>query len=71
VADKNGDLAGPAQKYVGRVKVGGGPVPIQRWQSPYLRSDRDRPFGAEGTDLRPERKEHQKSPPPNTRDPSK
>lgn len=69
-APNNGDLAAPAQKYVGKVEVGGGPVPIQRWQAPYLRSDRDRPLGAEGVDLHPERKQNQKTPPPNTRDPA-
>jgi hypothetical protein len=68
MAKKNGrDFAGPAQKYVGRVKVDGGPVPLQRWQRPYTRADHDRPLGAEGVDLHPERPEHQGGTPPKTR----
>lgn len=61
------DFAGPAQKYTGKVKIDSGPVPITRWQRPYTRAERDRPFGAEGVDLRPERRERQTEPPPNTR----
>lgn len=61
------DFAGPAQQYAGQVKIDAGPVPIQRWQRPYTRAEHDRPLGAEGVDLRPERPEHQSAPPPKTR----
>ena len=40
------DFASPGRKYTGKLKVGGGPVPIQRW------SDRDRKSAYE--DLRGE-----------------
>ena len=60
-------FAAPGDKYSGRVKIGGGPVPIERWQRPLLRAVRDRPLGPEGTDLRAERPEHQSAPPPGTR----
>jgi len=63
----NKSFAAPAQKFVGKVQIDGGPVPITRWQRPYTRAERDRPFGAEGVDLRPERVEHQTEPPPHTR----
>lgn len=63
----NGDLSAPAQKYVGKLQIDGGPVPITRWQRPYTRAERDRPLGAEGVDLRPERRERQTAPPPHTR----
>jgi hypothetical protein len=61
------DFAAPARKYTGRVQIDSGPVPITRWQRPYTRAERDRPLGAEGVDLRPERVEHQTTPPPHTR----
>ena len=61
------DFSAPAQKYAGRIKIDSGPVPITRWQRPYTRAERDRPLGAEGVDLRPERREHQTEPPPHTR----
>lgn len=61
------DFAGPAKKYAGRVQIDSGPVPITRWQRPYTRAERDRPLGAEGVDLRPERAERQRTPPPGTR----
>jgi hypothetical protein len=54
-APNNGDLAAPAQKYVGRMQVGGGIVPFQRWSRAYTREDRDRKFGSQGIDLRAER----------------
>lgn len=60
-------FAAPAQKYAGQVKIDAGPVPIQRWRSPYYRADRDRLLGAEGVDLRGERMEKQTAPPPHTR----
>lgn len=61
------DFAAPAQRYVGKLSIDSGPVPITRWQRPYTRAERDRKFGAEGVDLRPERVEHQTTPPPHTR----
>lgn len=61
-------LSEEASKYAGKIKIGGGPVPLQRIQRPYLRIDRDRPLGAEGVDLHPERPAHQKpEPAPGTR----
>jgi len=42
------DFAAPGRKYTGKIKVGGGPVPIMRW------SDRDRASASE--DLRGEEK---------------
>jgi hypothetical protein len=56
-------FAQPAQKYVGKVETLGGPVPLGQWHRPYVRKERDRPYGAEGKDLRPEREEIQSSPP--------
>jgi hypothetical protein len=61
------NFASAAQKYAGQVKIDSGPVPLQRWQRPYTRAEHDRPLGAEGVDLRPERPEQQTSPPPRTR----
>ena len=40
------DLAAPARKYAGKIKVGGGPAPIRTW------ADRDRKNTAIGNDLR-------------------
>jgi hypothetical protein len=42
------DLAKPGRKYAGKLKVGGGPVPIQKW------TDRDRKLGPKGLSLRGE-----------------
>jgi hypothetical protein len=53
----------PAEKYIGKMEILGGPVPIGQMHRPYVRQERDRPFGAEGKDLHPERPELQKSPP--------
>lgn len=53
----------PAEKYIGKVEILGGPVPIGQMHRPYTRKEHDRPYGAEGKDLRPERPELQKSPP--------
>jgi hypothetical protein len=44
------DFAGPARKYTGKLKVGGGPVPFKTWR------DKDRPSTTNGASLRPERK---------------
>lgn len=56
-------LAEPGQKYSGRIEVLGGPVPLQVQHRPYTRDQRDRPFGAEGKDLRAERPQRQTQPP--------
>jgi hypothetical protein len=61
------DFAGPAKKYAGRVGIDQGPVQITRWQRPLTRAEHDRPQGAEGVDLHPERTERQSSSPPRTR----
>lgn len=53
----------PALKYVGRLGVMSGPVPIQVSHRPYVRPERDRPLGAEGKDLRGERPQRQTQPP--------
>jgi len=53
----------PAMKYVGKMEVLGGPVPIGQMHRPYVKKEHDRPYGAEGKDLHPERVENQKSPP--------
>jgi hypothetical protein len=53
----------PAMKYVGKMEILGGPVPIGQMHRPYIKKERDRPLGAEGKDLRPERPEIQKAPP--------
>ena len=53
----------PALKYVGKMEVLGGPVPIGQMHRPYVKPEHDRPYGAEGKDLRPERHEIQKTPP--------
>lgn len=53
----------PALKYTGRIEIGGGPVPIQVSHRPYTRAERDRPYGAEGKDLRGERPQRQTEPP--------
>jgi len=50
------DFSGPAQKYAGQVKVGGGPVPIENWHRPLTRAEHDKTPGPEGTDLRSERR---------------
>lgn len=47
MADKS---TAQASKYAGKVKVGGGPVPLKSW------ADRDRAHTAIGSDLRGERK---------------
>jgi hypothetical protein len=57
-------FAEPGQKYAGRIEVLGGPVPLQVQHRPYTRDQRDRPLGAEGKDLRPERPQRQTAPPP-------
>ena len=62
------DFAAPAQKYVGKLSVDSGPVPFQRWSRAYTRKDRDRKFGAQGTDLRGEVKPSSKN--PKLKDPS-
>jgi hypothetical protein len=56
----------PAMKYVGKMELLGGPVPIGQMHRPYTRAEHDRPYGAEGKDLHPERPELQKSPPAST-----
>lgn len=48
------DLAGPAQKYAGQVKIGGGPVPIEQWRKPIDYRDHTGPSNAD-IDLRSER----------------
>ena len=48
------DLAGPAQKYAGQVKIEGGPVPIQMWKKPLDMNDHHGPSNAD-MDLRGER----------------
>jgi hypothetical protein len=53
----------PGLKYAGRIEVLGGPVPLQVQHRPYTRDQRDRPFGAEGKDLRGERPQRQTEPP--------
>jgi hypothetical protein len=53
----------PGLKYAGRIEVLGGPVPLQVQHRPYTRDQRDRPLGAEGKDLRPERPQRQTEPP--------
>lgn len=53
----------PAEKYIGKMEILGGPVPIGQMHRPYTRAEHDRPLGAEGKDLHPERHEIQKSPP--------
>jgi hypothetical protein len=53
----------PALKYQGKMQILGGPIPIGEMHRPYVRKERDRPLGAEGKDLRPERPEIQKAPP--------
>lgn len=50
------DFASPGRKYTGKIQVGSGPFPLQRWSRAYTREQRDRKLGAEGVDLRPERK---------------
>lgn len=57
-------FAEPGQKYVGHIEILGGPVPLQVQHRPYTRDQRDRPLGAEGKDLRPERPQRQTEPPP-------
>jgi hypothetical protein len=44
-----GDLAAPARKFEGKLKIESGPVPIQRW------GDKDRPGDAKGASMRGER----------------
>lgn len=56
----------PAEKYIGKMEILGGPVPIGQMHRPYVKAEHDRPYGAEGKDLRPERVELQKSPPAST-----
>lgn len=60
------DLAGPAQKYAGQVKIDSGPVQLTRWIRPLTRAQHDHPDGADGNDLRPERPERQATNPPRT-----
>jgi hypothetical protein len=56
VARKTGgkNFAAPAQKYAGQVKIGSGPVPIQRWVKPIDYRDHTGPSNAD-IDLRGER----------------
>lgn len=56
MAKKTGgkDFAGPAQKYVGQVKIGSGPVPIHSWVKPIDYRDHHGPSSAD-FDLRGER----------------
>ena len=61
------NFAGPAQKYAGQVKIGSGPVPIERWQRPLTRADHDSTVGAQGNDMRPERPPAMGKTPPGTR----
>jgi hypothetical protein len=56
-------FAAPAQKYVGKMEVLGGPIPIGQQSRPLTREDKVRSKGMEGTDNRPERPQKQKSPP--------
>lgn len=56
----------PALKYMGKMEILGGPVPIGQMHRPYTKPEHDRPYGAEGKDLRPERTELQKAPPSST-----
>lgn len=56
----------PAEKYIGKMEILGGPVPIGQMHRPYTKAEHDRPMGAEGKDLRPERPEIQKTPPAST-----
>lgn len=53
----------PAEKYIGKMEILGGPVPIGQMHRPYTKAEHDRPYGAEGKDLHPERHELQKTPP--------
>ena len=61
------DFSGPAQKYAGQVKIDSGPVQLTRWVRPLTRADHDRPQGADGNDLRPEREPRETGNPPKTR----
>lgn len=56
-------FAEPGRKYSGKVEILGGPVPIVQQHRPYIKKEHDRPYGAEGKDLHPERPEIQKTPP--------
>jgi hypothetical protein len=49
MAATNGDLAAPAKKYTGQLKIESGPVPLQRW------GDKSRPSEAKGDSMRAER----------------
>lgn len=53
----------PAEKYVGKMEILGGPIPIGQQHRPLLRPEKVRSKGMEGVDNRPERPEKQKSPP--------
>lgn len=48
------DFAGPAQKYVGKIGVLGGVIPLQQWHRPYLKNQHEA-YDQQGVDLRPER----------------
>lgn len=61
------NFAGPAQKYVGEVKINSGPVPLQRWIRPLTRAEKDNPDGSMAqVDLRGERPSHSKGTIPGT-----
>lgn len=47
-------FAAPAQKYVGKIGVLGGVIPLQQWHRPLLKNQHEAQQG-QGTDLRPER----------------
>lgn len=45
----------PAEKYIGKIGVLGGVIPLQQWHRPLLKNQHEAQQG-QGTDLRPERK---------------